>query len=819
MVSRFSAAMQERTASAGSTIPKHRVHRYRGNYSQLSCMPPTLMLRLLAPVTLDGRQDCWTGDFTDQHDRILDAVRSSMWRGPMTIRRDSVSLISFALAARYRIVTRLKFSIGLMVVSSFGLPLPPAAAELRVGTAIINVDPPAFPVLVNGGFISKSVSSSKTPVNARALVVDDGEERIAIVVVDSCMMPRELLDDAKRLAAKRTSIETNRMLISATHTHTAPSCMGALGTDADTAYVSFLREKIAESIAAAESNLVAARVGWGVGDAADFTATRRWIRRTDRIETDPFGNKTVRATMHAGANWDDVTGPAGPEDPDLSLLSFQTPEGRPLAVLANFSMHYFGDQPLSADYFGLFCDGLKQELLAGSTTAVKPGEPEFLALMSHGCSGDIWRRDYTLPADQRPNPTIEAFTAGLVEIAAETHNKIQHRPASKIAMAERRLVLDYRVADAQRLEWAEKIVESYAGRAPTDRTEVYAREQIILSKLQNTEIVVQALRIGDFAIATTPNETYALSGLKIKGQSPLPQTMVIELANGGDGYIPPPEQHYLGGYNTWAARSAGLEIEAEPKIVAAAVQLLEQITERPRRRTTAPHNVSDTHPDLANPMREELAGYWQMDDWSGNRIIDASGNSRHGQLEPGFAFYLPGPLNVRSKTAASKNRAVHFAGGRMAVPADGVGAEYSISLWIWNGMPTKRPANDSGETKPTQQSAGWFFSRDHDHTVTTRGDHLGIGCLADAPGRLVFQSGNGESAIGQTELKRWTWHRITLVRTNDSASVYIDDSETPELVLKSLKPAVDSDFLFFGGRSDNRFNFEGRLDEITLTRQ
>ena len=101
-------------------------------------------------------------------------------------------------------------------------------------------------------------------------------------------------------------------------------------------------------------------------------------------------------------------------------------------------------------------------------------------------------------------------------------------------------------------------------------TEVYAREQIILHERQQTEIVVQALRIGDIGIATTPTETYAITGLKIKAASPLPQTMVIELANGGDGYIPPPEQHLLGGYNTWAARSAGLEVMAEPKIAEAA---------------------------------------------------------------------------------------------------------------------------------------------------------------------------------------------------------------------------------------------------------
>ena len=78
--------------------------------------------------------------------------------------------------------------------------------------------------------------------------------------------------------------------------------------------------------------------------------------------------------------------------------------------------------------------------------------------------------------------------------------------------------------------------------------------------------------------------------------------MVIELANGGDGYIPPPEQHLLGGYNTWPARSAGLEIQAEPKITETALGLLEKTAGRPRRefkqsRGTAADAILKANPD------------------------------------------------------------------------------------------------------------------------------------------------------------------------------------------------------------------------------
>src|SRR5204863_4557611 len=103
------------------------------------------------------------------------------------------------------------------------------------------------------------------------------------------------------------------------HAHSAPASMGCLGTDADPAYVPFLRDKIVEAIAAAQKNLEPARVGFAKGDAANFTALRQWIRRPDRIVEDPFGNMTVRANMHAGRNWGDVTGEAEPKDTELSV--------------------------------------------------------------------------------------------------------------------------------------------------------------------------------------------------------------------------------------------------------------------------------------------------------------------------------------------------------------------------------------------------------------------------------------------------------------------------------------------------------------------
>ncbi len=691
----------------------------------------------------------------------------------------------------------------LLGVSFLVLVLPTnASAELKVGAAVVDVTPRQLPVLVNGGMRSRSADKVNAPINARAIVLDDGRQRLAIVVVDSCMLPRPLLDEAKQLAAERTRIPADRMLISATHSHSAPSCMGCLGTSADPAYVPFLRERLVEAVVAAEVNLEPARVGWAVANAAEYTALRRWIRRPDRVVEDPFGNSTVRANMHAGRNWDDVTGESGPEDPDLSLIAFQAQDGRPIALLGNFSMHYFGDQPLSADYFGLFCEGLKQRLAGGESG----GAPPFVGIISHGCSGDIWMRDYSKPEGARhEDRKIDQFVQGLLEIAVNAYGTIRYRDDVDLAMAETRMELDYRVPDKQRLEWARRIVDAMGDRDPKDTTEVYAREQVLLHEMQSTEIVVQAVRIGDIGIATTPNETYALTGLKLKRQSPLAQTMVIELANGGDGYIPPPEQHLLGGYNTWPARSAGLEVQAEPKIAEAALQLLEKVAGKPRR----------VHRQTRGPACEALlkarpVAYWRLDEFAGPCALDSSGRHRDALYEPAVAYFLEGPRSEHFCTGSETNRSAHFAGGRLRSRIPDLADRYTVSLWFWNGMPV-----DGRET------AGWIFSRGHDHGLGPRGDHLGLGGTGSVPGKLIFLHGDpkegAQPVAGNTKIDRWTWNHVVFSRDGDTVKVFLNGAAQPEIETKSpadFPPGFDQ--WFFGGRCDRDSNWEGRLDEIAV---
>ncbi|KKK56334.1 hypothetical protein LCGC14_3065560, partial [marine sediment metagenome] len=211
----------------------------------------------------------------------------------------------------------------------------------RAGAAAIDITPQKLPVIVSGGFLEGTADRVHDPLHARCLVLDDAATRLAIVVVDTLAMPRDLLDQAKATAEKATGIPTDRIMIGATHTHSAPSVLGALGSGVQEDYARWLPGRIAESIEQAVENLAPAKVGWAVARDDRHTHCRRWIVRPDRIGADPFGGSTIRAMMHPGYQNPNYVGPAGPADTGLSILAVQTPQGRPVALVANYSMHYF----------------------------------------------------------------------------------------------------------------------------------------------------------------------------------------------------------------------------------------------------------------------------------------------------------------------------------------------------------------------------------------------------------------------------------------------------------------------------------------------
>ncbi|MBK9167684.1 MAG: neutral/alkaline non-lysosomal ceramidase N-terminal domain-containing protein [Bryobacterales bacterium] len=453
--------------------------------------------------------------------------------------------------------------------------LSTAGAALRAGAAAVDITPRQWPVRLAGGFTPPWTDKVHDRLHVRTIVLDDGRTRIAIGVVDSCYVPGEVLDEAKALAHTRTGIPTNRMLLSATHTHSAPFAQHLNPSESEKAYTRQLIGDIAQSIERAHAALEPAQVAWTKVDIPDELFNRRWFLKEGTMPVNPFGRTDDKVKMNPGRN--NLVKPAGGTDPEFSIVSLRTAAGKPLAVLGNYSLHYVGGvrgAVISADYFGEYAR-LVAERLA-------PGDAKFVGILSNGTSGDVNNNDLVGPPVRRePFEKIRIVAEKLAAATEKALKDLPHRGDLDLAMSERVLPLQWRKPDKEHLEWAKHALDEADQSKLPSLAKAYAERAVRLHQGPDiASVKLQTIRIGTLGIASIPAEVFTEIGLEIKEKSPLKPSFTIELANGAFGYLPTPEQHALGGYETWLGTNR-LEIEASRKIVSALLEMFDEV--KPRR--------------------------------------------------------------------------------------------------------------------------------------------------------------------------------------------------------------------------------------------
>jgi hypothetical protein len=289
----------------------------------------------------------------------------------------------------------------------------------------------------------------------------------------------------------------------------------------------------------------------------------------------PLGGED-QVVMNPGVENPNLLEPAGEPDTEVSFISVQSADGRPLALLANYSLHYVGGVPvghISADYFAIFADRI-QELLKADRQ-----DPPFIGIMSNGTSGDANNINFRGPVEK--NPPYAKMKKVADDVAREVyrvHNKITFHDWVPLKAAASDLNLEVRKPDKDMVTRAENVLNRPETVKSVHRLEkIYAEFMMeMLDWPDNIEIMLQTFRIGDLGIAAIPFEVFAATGMEIKTKSPFDATFTIELANGWYGYLPTPEQHELSGYETWLG-SNRVEKEASTKIVNTLMNLFDTI--------------------------------------------------------------------------------------------------------------------------------------------------------------------------------------------------------------------------------------------------
>jgi neutral ceramidase len=439
------------------------------------------------------------------------------------------------------------------MIRSFSLTLlfftTALTAKLEIGTAIVDITPQEWPLVLRGAFFPKPAEKAHDPLHVRAMALRNGEGKAVIVIVDTLGLGREVLDEVKARAAEKTGWCSSEMLIAATHTHSAPSNQ-SFGPPPQVAYGKLAQDGMVEAIVKAVANLQPGSLGWGEDAVPDEVYNRRWYMQEGKMPLNPFG-ELDKVKMNPNRNH--ITKPAGPTDPTVAVLYALDAKRKPLGMLANYPLHYvgginYGERMASADYFGEFCRVVPWRLRAA-------GIDQFVPMLSNGACGDINNIDFTGErAPREPFEQCRIVAAKVADAAWRATRDMEFHSDIPIGIQQREVPLEWRKPSPDLLHRSEKINSM----TPEEQAELpqleplYARRVINMTKLTGkADCLVQAMRVGDLAIVTFPFETFVEIGLEIKSKSPFKQTIVIELANGSYGYLPTPKHHELGGYETW----------------------------------------------------------------------------------------------------------------------------------------------------------------------------------------------------------------------------------------------------------------------------
>jgi len=444
-------------------------------------------------------------------------------------------------------------------------------AGFRAGAATSNITPEIGGPIV-GGFRPEPSQHIHDELHARCLVLENGESRIALVVLDLLGADEAMFEEARKLSTAATGLPGECLFVSCTHTHSAQSALGQgrkFGKRELNDYQRFVAKRIADGVRRAIHNLAPAQVGWSMASEPREVFNRRWFMKPGTVPVNPFGETTDLVKMNPPRASANLEKPSGPTDPEVSVLAVRSPGGKPIAVYASYSLHYVGGtgpNEISADYFAVFCDQLQQKLAADRQS------PPFVAMLSNGTSGNINNIDFSKPGERSaPYARMREVADRVSDAALKAYQSIAWKETATLGAKLEMLDVGHRHPTSEQLARAKVLIAE--AKDPKSLEYIYAQRTIQLVDWPDTiPLPLQVVRIGDVAIAGIPCEVFVETGLEYKAKSPLKPSFIVSMNNGYLGYLPTPEHHKLGGYETWLGTNR-LEPQASTKILARLLQM------------------------------------------------------------------------------------------------------------------------------------------------------------------------------------------------------------------------------------------------------
>lgn len=440
---------------------------------------------------------------------------------------------------------------------------------LRAGFAEVDITP-AVGKLMPGGFEPcVTIEPPRGRLKATAMAVQNGEEELILVSVDTLSMSVAFSDKLRERISRRTKVPVDRILVASTHIHTGGATDYQLWLcPPDPEVYTLTAEGVYQAAKRAWEKKREVRVGVGVGEERRYSFCRDIWLTDGSLKMNPDRRRR-----------DLMVKPATDPDYAVNVMRVDDTEGEIKAFLVNYAnhpdCHAKEKSSFSADFPGALRRNLKR--VYGEDVKV---------LFFNGTAGDINCYDWLNMTDRsflgNGKNAPEAIGLGLASTVVQINADIDATVGdAHIAAISENLELDRRFPSDEMVEWARRVEANPDDYSGTDRA--YALDYI--SGVENTpptiDFEVQTLRLGPWAIVGLPSEIFTDIGKEIKARSPYPGTIVVELANGTHGYVATALAHEKGVYETkFCAINACTAADSGARIVKKA---LEQLNEMARK--------------------------------------------------------------------------------------------------------------------------------------------------------------------------------------------------------------------------------------------
>ncbi len=415
---------------------------------------------------------------------------------------------------------------------------------LKVGLSQVEVTP-SEPTHLAGYFNDRIATGTLDPLFVRAVVFDDGSQRSAIAVADICMLPRKYVLKAKRQIVNATGLEPTQVILSATHTHTAPAPRKLFDVPEEQTYMdTVLLPALVKALSSAQHNLRSAQVWLGSTVERGLAFCRRYRMKDGTVVTNPPKGHP------------DIVCPEAEIDHALTVFRFADGE-QTLGVLVNINNHAdtTGGDKVSADW-----PGHLSRIVAHDFGQVP-------VMLLYGLSGNVNHFDPTKMHVQTGPEEARRIGEGYAALVQEALAESQQVHTAPLAALSDTFAAPYRRVSTEQLRAAQTLVDQeFSGDGGNLTAEDLAKgspvvEQMFAKMLLefeaqfgagegSEELEIGVMRLGDIAIVGLPGEPFSQIGMRIKELSPYRHTCVMALANGSAGYVPLQEHFGSGGYET-----------------------------------------------------------------------------------------------------------------------------------------------------------------------------------------------------------------------------------------------------------------------------